>query len=141
MLGQAEYDSLRLQFEAAMAVSSEVEDGVILAVTALQKLSSHEIRSFFQIGSGRPHWLCKASLGLTATNAHFTPDEFETARGCIMAWKAECGFACPHKWQREYLDSGAFSQKWKEYRHRQEDDGLRSPPLPSSPSSDILGAI
>ena len=47
-LGRAEYDSLRLQFEAAKAVSSEVEDGVIVAVMASITKGTQNLLRYFQ---------------------------------------------------------------------------------------------
>ena len=100
--------------------------GVIIGVMVPKKLGVTELQTRFNIGPDRVKRLFAQNEAVHKKLTHFTDAEIDAARKNIASWPSEVGFACSHKWQREYLISGSFSANYRTYVAEQEKDSLRA---------------
>jgi hypothetical protein len=108
------------------AEGKDAADGILRGALALGKISDHQFRSAFGVGPQRLDRLRREHPELQPVGKQYSEAELLFLRDFIQGIEREVGFACAHKWQREYLLQGSFTDHWKKYTARAEENGVRA---------------
>ena len=106
-VGEDELQTMVSQFK--QAESKQVADGVLKAALALRKVSAHQFRCAFGVGSQRLKRVRDSEPQLQLLGKQYSDSNLLFLRQFVKDIKTETGFACAHKWQREYLLQGTFT--------------------------------
>eukprot|EP00662_Eupelagonemidae_sp_cell21_P003456 gene3456-8160_t len=123
--GKEQFDALKKRFKDC-AGNRVKEDGIIIAVLTQHAFGEREMHAICGLGPQRWKRIKGENPGLVKKDGQFSAEELQRAKDAINGWETECGFACKHRAQREYLLKGSFENNHAEYKAEQVDAGHRA---------------
>lgn len=113
-LGAEALSAIQAQYQAAVG-NTGVQDGIIQGLLAQRKLVDGQVRAIFNVGQQRIDRIRTAHPDLPQIVTRYSSEQIEEAKRYILAIKAEVGFACAHRAQREYIEAGSFLEQHRLY--------------------------